>query len=159
MASEGNINPLAFEGEIAGEKRVEAVAAPTAAFQESFRQAVEKGLAESRAAYTRVKEAADEATNALETSVTSAAQGMIDFNTKALDVLRVNFDAGVDFAKAAINSKSVGELVSLHSEHASKQAEALAAQVKEFGDLTQKIAAATAAPIKDHVAKTFRLSA
>ena len=134
-------------------------AAPAAAFQETLRQAIEKGLADSRAAYARAKEAADEATSALETSVAKASQGVIDLNTKALDVLRANFDAGVDFAKAAINSKTVGELVTLHSDHASKQVEALAAQAKEFGDLARKVAADTATPIKTQVAKTFRFSA
>src|SRR5579872_2760330 len=131
----------------------------SAALQETLRQAVEKGLAESRAAYARVKEAADEATAALETSVANAANGVIAFNTKALDALRANFDAGIDFAKAAMNSRSVGELVSLNSDHASKQVEALAAQAKELGDLAQKIAVETAAPIKIQVAKTFRFSA
>jgi phasin len=152
MVSSDNLAPLAPEGAPAG------LEMPTA-LQETLRQAVEKGLAESRAAYARIKEAADEATFALESSVANASQGVIDFNTKALDVLRANFDAGVDFAKAAINSKSVGELVSLHSDHASKQVEALAAQAKEFGDLAQKIAVDTATPIKTQIAKTFKLSA
>jgi phasin len=131
----------------------------TAALQETLRQAVEKGLAESRAAYNRVKEAADEATSALEASVTNASHGVIDFNTRALDALRANFDAGIDFAKAAINSKSLGELVSLQSDHASKQVEALAGQAKTFGELAQKIAADAVAPIQAQIAKTFRFSA
>lgn len=134
-------------------------AEPTAALQEALREAVEKGLAESRAAYTRVKQAADEATSALEASVTNASKGVIDFNTKALDVLRDNFDAGIDFAKALVNSKTVGEFVALHSDHASKQVETLAAQTREFGELAQKIAADTVTPIQAQIAKTFRLSA
>jgi phasin len=132
---------------------------PAVALQETLRQAVEKGLAESRAAYTRVKEAADEATSALEASVTNTSKGVIDFNTKALDALRANFDAGIDFAKAAINSKSVGELVALQGDHANKRAEAFAAQAKEFGDLAQKIAVDAVTPIQTQIAKTFRRSA
>ena len=131
----------------------------TAALHETFRQAVEKGLAESRAAYNRVKEAADEATSVLEASVTKASQGVIDLNTKALDALRANFDAGIDFAKAAINSKTMGELVALQSDHASKQAEALAVQAKAFGELAQKITADAVTPIQTQIAKTFRFSA
>jgi len=130
-----------------------------AVLQEMLRQAVEKGLAESRAAYNRAKDAADGATSAVEASVASAAQGVIDFNTKALDALRANFDAGIDFAKAAINSKTMGEIVALQSEHASRQVEAFAVRAKEFGELAQKIAADTASPIQAQLAKTFRLSA
>lgn len=132
---------------------------PTAALQETLRQAVEKGLAESRAAYNRVKEAADEATSALETSVTNASQGVIDFNTKALDALRANFDAGIDFAKAAINSKTMGELVALQSDHASKQVETFAVQAKAFGELAQKVTTDAVAPIRTQIAKTFGFSA
>jgi phasin len=132
---------------------------PAAALQETVRQAVEKSLADSRATYNRVKEAADEATSALEASVTGASQGVIDFNTKALDAFRANFDAGIDFAKAAINSKTMGELVALQSDHASKQVEALAVQAKEFGELAQKITAEAVAPIQTQIAKAFRFSA
>jgi phasin len=153
MASSDNPAPLVVEGAPASGGD------PMATLQETLRQAVEKSLAESRAAYTRVKEAADETTYALETSVANASKGVIDLNTQALDALRANFDAGIDFAKAAINSKSVSDLVSLHSDHASKQVEVLAAQAKAFGDLAQKIAADTVGPIRTHVAKTFRLSA
>lgn len=150
MASSSDLVPFPFSSE---------GAAPTAALHETMRQAVEKNLAESRAAYTRVKETADAATSALETSVANAAMGAIAFNTKALDALRVNMDAGIDFAKAAINSKTVGELVSLQSDHASKQVGALAAQAKEFGELAQQIAADTIGPIKAQVVKAFRFSA
>jgi phasin len=128
-------------------------------FQEMLRQTAEKGLADGRAAYSRVKATADETVAALEISVTTASQGVIDFNSKAIDALRANIDAGLDFAKAAINTKTVGELVSLHSDHATKRVEAFAAQAKEFGALAQKIATDAAEPLKSQVAKTFKLSA
>jgi phasin len=156
MVSSDNLTPFAPESAPA---RILTPAAAAPAFQETLRQAIEKGLADSRAAYARAKEAADEATAALETSAAKASQGVVDFNTKALDALRANFDAGVDFAKAAINSKTVGELMTLHSDHTRKQVEALAAQAKEFGDLAQKIAVDAVTPIKTQVAKTFRFSA
>jgi phasin len=138
---------------------LETAATPIGAFQEMVRRTVEKSVAEGRAAYSRVQVAADEAASALETSVTNASKGVIDFNGKAIDAWRANIDAGLDFAKAAINIKTVGEFVSLQGEHASRQAEVFAAQAKAFGALAQKIAADTAEPIKTQVAKAFRLSA
>lgn len=133
--------------------------APAAALQEALREAAEKGLAESRAAYARARDAADQVASAFETSLAQAAKGVIDLNSKALDALRANFDAGVDFAKAAINSKSVGEFAALHSDYASNQAEAFATQAREFADLAQKIAAQTLAPIKREIGGMFRVSA
>jgi len=151
MAGSNSLAPLASQPN--------AAAAPGAALQEALREAAEKGLAESRAAYARARDAADQAASAFEASLAHAAQGVIDLNSKALDALRANFDAGVDFAKAAINSRTVGELAALHGDYASKQAEAFATQAREFGDLAQKIAAETMAPIKRQIGGMFGLSA
>jgi len=134
-----------------------AVPAPVAAMQENVRKAVEKGVADTRAAYAKAKTAAEEATGALESSYSTAAKGVVEFNTKALDALRATAEANFDFIKAVINAKSVSELVTLQSEHASKQVVSINAQAKEIAALAHKIAAESVAPIKSQVAKTFKL--
>src|SRR5579863_707450 len=138
---------------------IEAAAGPALAFQENLRKALEKGVTETQAAYTRAKAAVDETASALETSVTTASKGVFAFNSKALEALRANADANFDFLKAVINAKSAGEAASLQSDHARKQAEALAAQAKDFAELARKIAAESAEPLKSQVSKTFKLSA
>ncbi len=138
---------------------VEAVPASIDQMQENVRKAVEKGVADTRAAYAKAKTAAEEATEALESSYSTATKGVVAFNTKALDALRANAEANFDFVKAVINAKSVSEFVTLQSEHASKQVEAINAQAKEITALAQKIAAELVEPIKSQVAKTFSLSA
>lgn len=137
----------------------ETVPASMDQMQENVRKVVEKGVAETRAAYAKVKTAAEEATGALESSYSTATKGVIAFNTKTLDALRANAEANFDFVKAVINAKSVSEFVTLQSEHASKQVEAINAQTKEIAALAQKIAAETVEPIKSQVARTFSLSA
>jgi len=47
----------------------------------------------------------------------------------------------------------------LWTSHARKQAQTLAAQAKELGELTQKIAAETAEPIKTSASKIFKPAA
>jgi phasin len=138
---------------------IEAATAPVSAFQETLRKAFEKGVMESQAAYTRAKVAADETANALESSIVSASKGVFDLNSKALEALRANADANFDFLKAVINAKTPSEAASLQNDHARKQAEALAAQAKDFAELARKIAAESAEPIKSYVSKTFKLSA
>jgi phasin len=141
------------------EKVVEAVPASVGQMQENFRRAVEKGVADTRAAYAKARTAAEEATGALESSYSTAAKGAVAFNTKALEALRANAEANFDFVKAVINARSVSEFVTLQSEHASKQVEAINAQAKEIAALAQKVAAESIEPIKSQVAKTFSLSA
>jgi phasin len=140
------------------EKAAEAVSAPIAEMQENVRKAVEKGVSDTRAAYAKAKAAAEEAAGALEASYSTAAKGLVEFNAKALEALRVNAEANFDFIKSVISAKSVSEFVTLQSEHASKQAEAISAQAKEIAALAQKVATESAEPIKSHVAKTLKMA-
>jgi phasin family protein len=137
----------------------EFVAAPTAALQGTVLPALEKSVAEGRAAYFRGKAAADDAANALEATFATASKGVLDFNNKALDVLRANVDSTLDFAKRTINAKSVVELMSLHGDHARKQAETIVEQAKQFADLATKIAVEAAEQVRTQVAKAFKLPA
>ena len=139
-------------------KATEAAAAPVVEIQHALRKAVEKNVVDSRAAFARAKVAADEAAGALESSVSTASKGVVEFNTKALDTLRANAEANFDFLKALVNAKTVGEILSLQSEFARKQAETVGAQAKEFSALAQKIAAEASEPIKAQVAKTFKIA-
>ncbi|MGA2793976.1 MAG: phasin [Roseiarcus sp.] len=139
------------------EKTVEAVSAPVAEVQENVRKAIEKSVADTRAAYAKAKTAAEEATGALESSYSTAAKGIVEFNTKALEALRANAEANFDFLKSVISVKSVSEFVALQSEHAKKQAEAISAQAKDFAALAQKVATESAELIKRQVAKTLKL--
>ncbi len=140
------------------EKTVEAFSAPVDEIQESVRKALEKGVADTRAAYAKAKAAAEETSGALESSCATAAKGVIEFNAKALDALRANAEANFDFLKSVISVKSVPEFVALQSEHARQQAEAIAAQAKEIAALSQKVATESVEPIKTQFAKTFKLA-
>jgi phasin len=140
------------------EKAAEALSAPATEMQANVRQAVEKGVAETRAAYAKAKTAAEEATGAFEASYSTAAKGVIAFNAKALESMRINAEANFDFMKSVIGVKSVSEFVALQSEYARKQAETVSAQAKEIAALAQKVATESAAPIKGQVARTFKLA-
>jgi phasin len=140
------------------EKTVEAASAPIAEVQEKVRKAVEKSVADTRAAYAKAKAAAEEATGALEASCSTAAKGIVEFNTKAIEALRANAEANFDFLKSVISAKSLSEFVTLQSEHVRKQAEAITTQAKEMSALSQKVATESAEPIKSQVAKTFKLA-
>jgi phasin len=140
------------------EKVAEAISAPATEMQANVRKVVEKGVAETRAAYAKAKTAAEEATGAFEASYSTAAKGLVAFNAKTLDALRVNAEANFDFIKSVIGAKSVSEFVALQGEHARKQAETISAQAKEIAALAQKVATESAEPIKSQVARTLKLA-
>jgi phasin len=135
-----------------------AFAAPAAEIQQSFRSALEKSVVESRAAFAKAKTAADETSNAFEVSFAAAKDGALAINAKAFDALRANADANFDFLKALFAAKSLSDLVTLQTEFARKQVETITGQAKDFGALTQKAMADAVGPIKEQVAKSFKIA-
>jgi phasin len=140
------------------EKAAEAFSTPAAEVQENVRKALEKSVADTRTAYAKAKAVAEETSGALESSCATAAKGIVEFNAKALEALRANAEANFDFLKSVIGAKSVSEFVTLQSEHARKQAEAITAQAKEIAALSQKVATEAVEPIKSQFAKTFKIA-
>ena len=134
------------------------LAAPAAEIQQSFRTALEKGVIESRAAFAKAKSAADETANALEVSFAAAKDGALAINAKALEAMRANADANFDFWKAMFSVKSLPDLITLQTEFARKQVEAITSQTKDFGAMAQKAMADAAEPIKEQAARSFKLA-
>jgi phasin len=137
---------------------VKLAAAPAAKVQQSFRSALEKGVVESRAAFAKAKTAADETASAFEVSFAAAKDGAFAINTKAFEAMRVNADANFDFLKAVFAVKSLPDLITLQSDFVRKQVETMTGQSKDFGALAQKAMAGAVEPIKDQVARSFKLA-
>lgn len=136
----------------------EALVEPVAGMQENARAALEKGVAESRAVLVKAKVSADDAVNALEQSFTAAKDGVIAINAKAFEALRANAEANFEFMKASFAVKSLSDLVALQSEFTRKQVDAVTGQAKDIGALTQKTVADAFEPLKDQMAKSFKIA-
>ena len=137
---------------------LELAAAPAAEIQQSFRRALEKGVIELRAAFAKAKTAADETASAIEVSFAAAKDGALSINAKALEAMRANADANFDFWKATLSVKSLPDLIALQTEFARKQVETMTSQTKDFGALAQKAMADAVEPIKEQVAKSFKIA-
>ncbi len=140
------------------EEALEAVIEPATEIHESVRAAVEKGVTKSRAAFARAKASGDDAANAFELSFAAAKDGVIAINAKALEALRANTEANLDFIKASFAVKTLSDLVALQGEFARKQADAVSVQVKDLGALAQKAMIEMIEPVKEQVAKSFKLA-
>jgi phasin len=134
------------------------VAAPVEEIQQSIRSALEKGVVESRAAFAKAKTHADETASAFEVSFAAAKDGALAINAKALEALRANADANFDFVKSVFAAKSLADVIALQTEFARKQVETMTTQTKDIGALTQKAMANAVEPIKEQVAKSFKIA-
>jgi phasin len=139
-------------------KSVASTEQPVAEFQAESRMVLEKGMTESHAMFAKAKVSADETASALEKSYAAAREGVIAINAKAFAAMRVNAEANFDFMKAIFAVKSLADLVALQGEFARKQVDALTGQTKDLGALTQKTVAEAIGPLKDQVAKSFKIA-
>ncbi len=121
----------------------------------AFREFAERGVAQAKDTYEKMKAAAEEATDVLETTYSTATKGASDYGLKMIEVARVNTNAAFDFAGEVMAAKTLSEVVELTSAHARKQFEALTRQSKELNALAQKVATETAEPIKSGMNKAF----
>jgi phasin len=121
----------------------------------AFREFAERGVAQAKDTYEKMKAAAEEATDVLETTYSTATKGASDYGLKIIELARSNTNAAFDFAGQVMAAKTLSEVVELTSAHARKQFETLSEQSKELGALAQKVATETAEPMKSGMNKAF----
>jgi len=132
------------------------MATPSFEVPAAFREFAEKGIAQARDAYARLKTAAEETTEAVEDTFETARDGAFTFSVKAIDAVKANSDASFAFAKDLFAAKTFADVIELQTAFARQQFETATAQFKEFQDLVQKVIADTAKPMQAHVEKTFK---
>jgi phasin len=121
----------------------------------AFREAAEKGVAQAKEGWEKMKSATEEATEVLEESYTTAAKGASEYGLKVIDAARTNTNAAFDFATEMATAKSLSELVELSTAHARKQFDTVSAQTKELTSLAQKVTADTVEPFKTGFTSAF----
>ena len=130
---------------------------PNVEMPAAFREFAERGVAQAKDTYEKMKAAAEEATDVLETTYSTASKGASDYGLKVIEATRSNTNAAFDFASELLAAKTMSEVMELSSAHARKQFEAMTAQSKELGALAQKLAAETTEPLKSGMSKAFKV--
>jgi phasin len=140
--------------------KVEVAKFETAASQypEMFREAAEKSVEQAKQGYTRIRTAAEDATDLVEDTYLTATRGATEFNLKAIDALRANVNSSFDYARELLAAKSFSEAMEISATHMRQQVEAFSEQAREFSALAQKVATDTSEPFKSSVAKNFRIN-
>jgi phasin len=114
----------------------------------AFREIAEKGIAMAKDNYEKVKGVAEEATDVLEETYSTASKGCSSYGLKVIDAARVNSNATFDLFGELLTAKSYAEVVERSTAFMRKQFETVTAQTKELVEEAQKVATETAEPIK-----------
>jgi phasin len=125
----------------------------------AFREMAERGVAQAKESYEKMKAVAEEATDVLETTYSTATKGASEYGLKVIETARANTNAAFDFAGELLAAKTFSEIVAPSSAHMRKQFEVLTHQSKELGSLAQKVATEASEPIKSGVTKVFNKNA
>ena len=129
---------------------------PKVEVPEAFREFAQKGAAQTKEMYERMRVGAEEATGLLENTFKTATTGATEFNRKMIENARANTNAIFDHAVALLGVKSLSEAIEVSTAHARKQFEAVADQTKELTALAQKVTTETAEPVKEGINKAFK---
>jgi phasin len=122
----------------------------------ALREGAEKVVVQMKEGYAKMKTAAEEATDLIEDTYSTAATGVKDFNLKALEATRSNLNASFDHARDLMGVKTFAEVVELQSTFLRKQFETLQAQAKDLSALAQKTATDTVEPVKEKVGQVLK---
>ena len=115
----------------------------------AFREFAEKGIAQAKENYEKAKSAAEQATDVIEETYSTASKGCTDYGLKVIETARINSNAAFDLYGELLTAKSFAEVVEKSTAYMRSQFETLTAQAKELTETAQKVAADTAEPIKE----------
>ncbi|MBU6463055.1 MAG: phasin [Bradyrhizobium sp.] len=126
---------------------------------EHVRAFAEKGVSQARDNYARFKDAAETNNDTIEAVFSVFSNGARQYSAKVMEMTKQAASANLDFAQALVGVKSPSEALELWTSHARNQFEAFTAHTRELAELTQKVAADSAEPIKTNASKIFRPAA
>jgi phasin len=126
---------------------------------EQMRAFAERGVSQARDNYAKFKDAAESHNGTIEAVFTSATKGASAYSAKLMEFMKANTTSTLDFAQELLGAKTPAEAFELWTTHGRKQVETFAAQAKELGELTQKVASETVEPIKASASKLYKPAA
>ena len=132
---------------------------PNVEMPAAFRELAEKGIAQAKDNYEKIKSAAEQATAVLEDTYSNATKGSSDYGLKLIETARANSNAAFDLFGELLTAKSYAEVVEKTTGYMRTQFDTLTAQAKELTEHAQKVATKTAEPIKETITTTLNKAA
>lgn len=120
------------------------------------REMAEKSIEQAREAYSKLKTAAEDATDLMEDGFETTRRGVLDFNHKAVDAAKSNTDATFRFVKDLFEVKTLADAIELQTSFARSQFDAFSAQAKDMQELSSKLAGEVTETFKGAVDKATK---
>jgi phasin len=115
----------------------------------AFRELAEKGIAQAKSNYEKMKSTAEQTTDMLEETYTTASAGCSGYGLKVIETARANSNAAFDLFGQLLGAKTYAEVVEKTTAYMRAQFDTVTAQAKELSECAQKVATDTVEPIKE----------
>jgi phasin len=113
---------------------------------QSWREFADKGASHSQDAYGKMKEAAEEASRTMQSTIDSAQAGSMEMGLKAMDAIRANAEMSLAHMESLMGVKTVSEFLELQTTFVRRQAELTVEQTRSMQDAARKVADEMARP-------------
>jgi phasin len=122
---------------------------------DQFRVFAEKGVEQSKEAFARMKQGADSAQKAFETSFESARSVSNELSLKSIAAMRTSTELTFSHFEALLGVKSISDFAELQTSFLRKQVELAVNQVKDVQTVSSRAAEDVAKPVKDIVERAW----
>ena len=123
---------------------------------DQFRAFAEKGVEQTKEAYSKMKANAEDAQKVLESTFETARSAGSDLSLKSIAAMRANSEAAFSHLEALVGVKSVSEFLELQTAYLRKRVEMTVEQAKDMQALSSKAAEEVGKPIKDAFEKAMK---
>ncbi|WP_040587513.1 phasin [Allomesorhizobium alhagi] len=123
---------------------------------DQFRAVAEKGVEQSKEAFSKLKTGAETTQKALESTVETAMTAGNELSLKTIAALRANAEADFSHLEALVGAKSLSEVIELQTVFLRKRVEMTVEQAKDIQAVTAKAAEEVSKPAKDAFEKVFK---
>ncbi|TPI09540.1 phasin [Mesorhizobium sp. B4-1-3] len=123
---------------------------------DQIRAFAEKGVEQSKEAYSKLKTGAEETQKVLQSTYETAKTISSDVSLKAIAALRANAEASFSHLEALVGAKTLSEVVELQTAFLRKRVEMAVEQAKEFQTAATKAVEDVSRPVKTAFEKAIK---
>ena len=121
-----------------------------------FREFTEKGMAQSKESYAKLKDQAEATQKAMEETFETVQANSSAVALKAIAAARANVESGFSHAEALLGAKTFADVIELQTSFLRKQAEMFVDQAKAMQEVTTKAAEEVSKPVKTAFEKAMK---
>lgn len=123
---------------------------------DQIRAFAEKGVEQSKEVYAKLKDNAEDAQKAIESTYETVKSASADLSLKTIAALRANAEVNFSHLEALVGAKTLSDVIELQTAFLRKRVEMTVEQVKDLQAASSKAAEEVSKPVKTAFEKALK---